>query len=423
LSARAGDERRVVVTGIGMVSALGIGRDEPFEAALQGRSGAAPIRGFDASEHRVRIACEVSDFDPEDFMDRKAARRVDRFAQMAVAAAKLAVDDAGVPIGGGEGVGAVIASGTGGSITRDQQHDVFLERGPDRVSPFAIPQTVPNMSSAQVSIQLGLRGPVTTTATACAAGTDAIGIATSILRRGAAQTMLAGGSESLVTPFWVAGFDAMRVLTRNNDDPAGAARTFDAARDGFLIGEGSAVLVLESLEAARARGARPICEVLGHGASADAYHITDPSPSGEPQARAVTIALERAGVTPEEVGYVNAHGGASQPGDPAEVRALVTALGDAAADTPVSATKGLHGHCMAAAGAIEASLSALAVSRGRIPPTINLTVVDPECAGVDHVAGVARDAEVKVAVSTSFGLGGHNSALVLGRIDKDGARA
>ncbi len=423
MSRRARDRPRIVVTGIGIVSAIGIGRDEPFEAAVEGRSGAAPISRFDASQYRVRIACEVPDFHPEEFMDRKAARRVDRFGQLAVAAAKLAVDDAGLTIDGGEGIGAVIASGTGGSTTRDEQHEVFLERGADRVSPFAIPQTVPNMGSAQVSIQLGLRGPVTTTSTACAAGTDAIGIANAILRRGGAEAMLAGGSEALVTPFWVAGFDAMRVLTRNNEDPTGAARTFDTARDGFLIGEGSAVLLLEPLEAARARGARPICEVLGHGASADAHHVTDPHPSGVPQARAVTAALADAGVEPEQVGYVNAHGGASRPGDPAEVRALVNALGDAAAHTPVSATKGLHGHCMAAAGAIEASLAAMAIARSRIPPTINLTEVDPDCGGVDHVAVQARDAEVKVAVSTSFGLGGHNSALVLGRVDDDGARA
>ena len=344
---------------------------------------------------------------------------MDRFSQLAVAAAQLAVDDAGLNVDGAESVGAVVGTGTGGSIIREAQHDVFLERGAQRVSPFTIPQSVPNMGSAMVSIELGLRGPVLTTSTACAAGTDAIGTATAMLRRGAAEVILAGGAEAMVTPFWVAGFDAMRVLARDNNDPEGAARPFDAARDGFLVGEGAAILVLERLDIAKARGAEVVCEILGYGASADAHHFADPDPTGIPQARAVTAALADARVEPGEVGYVNAHGGASEPGDPAEVLALRQALGDdVAPTTPISSTKAIHGHCLGAAGAIEGAITAMAVERGFLPPTANLVELAPECAGLDHVAGSGRPAHLDAAISTSFGLGGHNAALVFGHSER-----
>jgi 3-oxoacyl-[acyl-carrier-protein] synthase II len=411
------------VTGIGVVSPLGIGREEMWRSASEGRSGAGLITLFDASDWPVRMACEAHGFDPADFMDRRVARRMDRYAQFAVAAARLAVADAGLPIDrDGEGIGAIIANGGSGSISREEQHRVLIERGPDRVSPFAIPLSVANMGAGQVSMELGLRGPVTAVCTACAAGTDAIGTALDVLRRGDARVMLAGGADTLISPYFVAGFDAMRVLSHRNDDPAGAARPFDRDRDGFLVGEAGAVMVLEPLDDARARGAEVICELAGYGATADAYHITDPDPTGEPQARAVTTAIEDAGVGPDQVDHVNAHGGGSKPGDPTELRALRLALGDeAAARVAVSATKSMHGHCMGATGALEAAITALALREGLVPPTINLSDVDPTCLGVDHVANVARPADLRVALSTSFGLGGHNSALVLTRAE-DGER-
>ncbi len=411
-----GGRTRVAVTGIGVVSPLGIGREEMWRSASAGRSGAGLITRFDASGWAVRMACEAHGFDPVDHMDRRTARRMDRHAQFAVAAARMAVEDAGLPLGGGEGVGAIIGNGGSGATAREEQHIVLLERGADRVSPFAIPLSVANMSAGQVSMELGLHGPVTAVCTACAAGTDAIGTALDILRRGDARAMLAGGADTLITPYFLAGFDAMRVLSHRNDDPAGAARPFDRDRDGFLVGEAGAVMVLERLDDARARGAEVICELAGYGATNDAHHITDPDPTGEPQARSLAEAIRDAGVAPEDVDHVNAHGGASKPGDPAEIRALQIALGEeTAARVAVSATKSMHGHCMGATGALEASITALALREGVVPPTINLSQLDPACAGVDHVAGAARRVDLRVAVSTSFGLGGHNAALVMTR--------
>jgi 3-oxoacyl-[acyl-carrier-protein] synthase II len=408
---------RVVVTGIGVVSPLGIGREEMWASVLAGRSGAGLITQFDASDYPVRIACEAHGFEPTDFMERKASRRMDRYAQLAVAAARLALTDSGMPIDhDGAGIGAIIANGGSGAISREEQHRVMLERGPDRVSPFAIPLSVANMGAGQVSIELGLRGPVTAVCTACAAGTDAIGVATDIIRRGDARSMLAGGGEALVTPYFLAGFNAMRVLSHRNDDPAGAARPFDVDRDGFLVGEAGAVVVLERLEDAQARGAQILCEIAGYGASADAHHITDPDPSALPQARAVRAALDDAGLRPEDVDHVNAHGGASKPGDPAEVKMLQLVLGEeVAARVAVSATKSMHGHCMGATGALEAAITALALKESMLPPTINLHTVDPACEGVDHVANVARPAELEVALSASYGLGGHNAVLAMTR--------
>jgi len=419
-----GGRARVAVTGIGVVSPLGIGREEMWRSASEGRSGAGLITLFDASDSPVRIACEAHGFDPSDFMDRRVARRMDRYAQFAVAAARMALADSGLAVDrDGEGIGAIIGNGGSGTISREEQHRVMLERGPDRVSPFAIPLSVANMGAGQVSMELGLRGPVTAVCTACAAGTDAIGTAVEAIRRGDARAMLAGGADSLISRYFVAGFDAMRVLSHRNDDPAGAARPFDRDRDGFLVGEAGAVLVLEPLEDARARGADVICEVAGYGASADAYHITDPDPSGVPQARAVSAAIQDAGLSPDQVDHVNAHGGASKPGDPAEVRVLQLALGEeAAARVTVSATKSMHGHCMGATGALEAAITALALREGVVPPTINLHEVDPACVGVDHVANASRRADMRAAMSTSFGLGGHNSALVLTRAE-DGDRS
>lgn len=411
------ERRRVVVTGIGIVSALGVGREAVWSAALAGTPGGAPVTHFDTEGFGCRIACEARGFTPGDFLDHRTARRADRITQLAVAAATLARDDAGLTIDGdGRRVGCVVGTGTGGGGVREENHRVMIERGPDRVSPFTIPHSMLNMPSAMVAMQLGIRGPVFATVTACAAGTDAIGIGASIVRRGDADVVLAGGSDAMITPFWLAAFDAMRVLSHRNEDPGGAPRPFAAGRDGFLIGEGAAILVLEDAERARARGAAVVCEVAGYGASADAHHITDPDPSGESQARAMVAAIRDAGLEPSAIRHVNAHGGASRPGDPSEVRAIRLALGDeAAARTPVSATKSMHGHCMGATGAIEGALTALAVATGTIPPTINLDEPDPECAGVDHVRGGARTADVPAALSSNNGLGGHNAAVVLTR--------
>lgn len=408
---------RVVMTGVGVVCPLGIGREEMWRSVVAGRSGAGLITLFDTSDSEVRIACEAHGFVPTDFIDRKAARRMDRYAQLAVAAARLAVTDADFPIDNdGVGIGAIIGNGGSGAISREEQHRIMLERGPDRVSPFAIPLSVANMGAGQVSIELGLRGPVTAICTACAAGTDAIGTAAEVIRRGDARSMLAGGGDTLISPYFVAGFDAMRVLSHRNDDPAGASRPFDQDRDGFLVGEAGAVVVLERLEDAEARGARILCEVAGYGASSDGYHITDPDPSGAPQARAVQAALDDAGIAPGDVDHVNAHGGASKPGDPAEVRMLQIVLGEeVAARVAVSATKSMHGHCMGATGALEAAITALALHESILPPTINLHTVDPACVGVDHVANVARPADIRVALSASYGLGGHNAVLALTR--------
>lgn len=409
---------RIVVTGIGVVSPLGIGREATWDAATAGRSGAGPITQFDTEGYDATIACEVDGFAPDDYLEHRVARRADRVTQLAVAASTLAAGDGGFTVpGDGRRVGCVMATGTGGNRVREENDDVLHERGPDRLSPFTIPHSMLNMPSAMVAMQLGIRGPVFATVTACAAGADAIGVAGEIIRRGDADAVLAGGADAMITRFWVAAFDAMRVLAHDRGDPAAADRPFNADREGFLIGEGAAVLLLESAASAEARGARVICDLAGYGASADAHHITDPDPRGESQARAMRLALAQAGLEAGAVGYVNAHGGASRPGDPSEIRAIRTVMGDASARTLVSGTKSMHGHCMGATGALEAALTAMAVQTGTVPPTINLTDLDPECAGVDHVANAARAADLGAAMTINNGLGGHNAALVLTKAD------
>lgn len=412
----APDERsRVAVTGIGVICGLGTGRDEVWQAAAAGRSGARPISRFDPSGHAVTNACEVPDYDPARFVDSKTARRADMASIVAVGAARMAFEDANIDPRDLDPVqtGAIISSATGGSALRERQHIVARTRGVDRLSPFTVPHTIANTPSAMVSMEFDLRGPLFSASNACAASTDAIGLATDIIRRGDADLMLAGGSECVITPFWVAAFDAMRVLSHRNDDPAGAIRPFDADRDGFLIGEGSAVLVLERLEAARERGATVICEIAGYGASADAHHIADPEPSGAPQSWAMEAAITDAGLSATDIDYFNAHGGASQPGDPTEIAALRLALGEHAAAVGVSGTKSMHGHCMGATGAIEASITAMAIQHQVMPPTASLSRIDAACEGVDHVTGSGRAAPIGAALTANYGLGGHNSALCL----------
>jgi 3-oxoacyl-[acyl-carrier-protein] synthase II len=414
-----GAGRRVVVTGLGIVGPLGIGWEETWRAALAGRSGAGPITRFDASGLACRIACEAGGFEPGDFIDRRALRRMDRSSQMAVAASRLALDDARLEIDGdGYGAGVVIATGNGGSETFEEHHRALLERGADRASPLMVPVMIVNMAAGQVSMQLGLRGPATSVVTACASGNHGIGDAASVIRRGAADVMLAGGTEAGITPYCMAGLDATRALSRRNDPPERASRPYDVGRDGFVAAEGAGVLVLESLEHARARGAEIVCEVRGYGASSDAYHLTDPDPSGRWQLAAMRQALDEGGLAPGEVDYVNAHGTSTATGDPVEVAAIRQLVGDErAAEVRVSSTKSMHGHAMGAAGGFEAVLTALAIREGAIPPTINLDELDPDCAGVDHVANEARRGPVRVALSNSFGFGGHNAVLALAAME------
>jgi 3-oxoacyl-[acyl-carrier-protein] synthase II len=412
------ERRRVAITGLGLVSSIGIGREDVWRNALAGVSGAARIASFDPGRLATQIACEVNDFVPEDFMDRRAARRMDRFAQMAVAAARLGLDDAGLDPAKVPDAGVYVGSGIGGLATFVDQTLVCFERGPDRLSPLFIPMMIANMGAAQISMQLGLRGPLLSTVSACATSNHAIGEALDAIRLGRTDVIVAGGAEAAIVEMGIGAFNAMRALSVRNDAPEHASRPFDASRDGFVMGEAGAVLVLEEFAHARARGAHIYAELLGYGLTADAHHVTEPDPTGTAPAGAIRMALKEARVTPEQVGYVNAHATSTPVGDPNEIRSIKLALGEEHASTClVSSTKSMHGHCLGAAGGIEAALTALALETGRIPPTINLDELDPACAGVDHVASVARSAQVDVAVSNAFGFGGHNAALVFGRVE------
>jgi len=413
-----GERRRVAITGLGLVSPIGIGWEDVWRNALAGVSGAGPITSFDPDRLATQIACEVNDFVPEDFMDRRAARRMDRFAQMAVAAARLGLDDAGLDPAKVPDAGVYVGSGIGGLATFVDQTLVCFERGPDRLSPLFIPMMIANMGAAQISMQLGLRGPVLSTVSACATSNHAIGEALDAIRLGRADIIVAGGTEAAIVEMGIGAFNAMRALSVRNDAPERASRPFDVDRDGFVMGEAGAVLVLEEFAHAQARGAHIYAELLGYGLTADAHHVTEPDPTGTAPAGAVRMALGDAGVAPDQVGYVNAHATSTPVGDPNEIRAIKLALGEAnAARCLVSSTKSMHGHCLGAAGGIEAALTSLALDNGQIPPTINLDVLDPECVGVDHVANVARSASVDFAVSNAFGFGGHNAALVFGRVE------
>lgn len=404
--------RRVAVTGIGVISSLGIGLEDYWQALIAGKSGVGPITLFDASEYRVRIAAEVRGFDPTDYVDKKSARRMDRFSQFSVAAAKLAVDDSSLDIAADpDNIGVLVATGIGGLRTFEDETEVLITKGPNRISPLFIPMQIVNMASAQVSISLGTRGPLSTVCTACSAASNAIGDAFEIIRRGAADAMLAGGSEAAITRVGISSFASMRALSERNDEPERASRPFDRDRDGFVMGEGSAILVLEEMERARARGARIYAEVCGYGMSSDAYHISAPEPSGKHQARAMAAALAEAEIEPAEIDYINAHGTSTPLGDEIETRVIKTALGEHAAKVAISSTKSMIGHCLGASGALEAAASILAIDRGVIPPTINLENPDPEC-DLDYVPNQAREQQVRVAASNSFGFGGHNVTLV-----------
>jgi len=410
--------RRVVITGLGCVTPVGNSPEDAWRAVVDGRSGVAPITLFDASVVPVRIAAEVKGFDPLQYVDRKESRKMDRFTQFAVAAAQQAVDDAALEITdeNRNRIGVLVGSGIGGIETLEREIRTGIEKGMDRISPFFIPMMICDMASGQVSIRFGVGGPNTCVVTACATGTNAIGDAAETIRRGDADAMLAGGTEAAVTPVGVGGFSACRALSTRNEEPTRASRPFDAQRDGFIIGEGAAVLVLEELEFARARGARILGEVVGYGMSADAYHITQPAPEGRGAARAMARALEDAGISPGDVDYVNAHGTSTGPNDRNETAAVKTVLGERAYQIPISSTKSMTGHLLGAAGAVEAMFCVQAIRDGIVPPTINYENPDPEC-DLDYVPNQCRRQPVAVTVSNSFGFGGHNATLVIRRFD------
>ncbi len=407
-------DRRVVVTGIGAVTPLGIGADVTWEGMREGRSGITRITLFDASKFDSQIAGEVKNFDPSAWMSGRDARHSDRFVQLAVGAAKMALDDSGLEIGerNSARVGVLIGSGIGGTHTWEAQHRVLLEKGPNRISPFFIPMLIMDMASGRVAMQFGARGPNFGIASACATSAHAVGEAMKIIQRGEADAMIAGGSEAAVSPLAVGGFCAMRALSRRNDEPERASRPFDRARDGFVMAEGAGVVVLEELEHARARGAEWLGELAGYGATADAYHMTAPCPDGDGMARSMEQALEDAGLPADSVDYVNAHGTATPTGDPAETVALKRVFGARAKEVPCSSTKSVTGHLLGAAGAVELIACLKAIAEGVVPPTINLDDPDPEC-DLDYVPHTAREVKVRVAMTNSFGFGGHNATLVV----------
>ncbi len=413
---------RVVITGMGVLTPLGLNTAETWQSLITGKSGIGPITQFDASNQDTRIAGEVKGFDPTQYMNPKEAKRMDRFAQLGVAAAKQALAQSGLLIDASNAndIGAIIGSGVGGLGTMFEQARVLIEKGPDRISPFTVPMMIADMGAGQVSIMLGPKGPNYCTMSACASGADAIGVASEMIMQGDAPAMLAGGTESAINPLGIASFCALKALSTRNDDPQAASRPFDANRDGFILSEGAAVLVLESLEHARARGARIIAELISHGASADAYHMTQPLENGEGGVRAMKRALDKADLKPEQIGYINAHGTSTPLNDKMETAAIKGVFGEYAYKIPISSTKSMTGHLLGAAGALEAAICAMVITEGVIPPTINLTTPDPNC-DLDYVPNQARPVRVDFALSNSFGFGGHNAALIVGRFDEASA--
>ncbi|MFS8572939.1 MAG: beta-ketoacyl-ACP synthase II [Clostridia bacterium] len=408
-------KRRVVVTGMGAVTPLGLGVDAFWEGLVQGRSGVGPITQFDASAFSTRIAAEVKDFDPTDFMDKKDARRMDRFAQFAVAGARMALEDAGISDNvDWERVGVLIGSGIGGIHTFEEQCRNLFEKGPDRVSPFFVPMMIPDMAAGQVSILLGAKGHNACTVTACASGSHSIGDAFKVIQRGQADVMITGGTEAAVSALSMAGVCAARTLSTRNDEPERASRPFDKDRDGFVLGEGAGILILEELEHAKARGAKIYAEIIGYASTGDAYHITAPAPEGDGARRAMLAALEDAGVEPGDVDYINAHGTSTEYNDKFETMAIKAVFKEAAYRIPVSSTKSMTGHLLGAAGGVEAIATCKALAEQVIPPTINYETPDPEC-DLDYVPNQARPAQLEIAISNSFGFGGHNAGLVFRR--------
>jgi 3-oxoacyl-[acyl-carrier-protein] synthase II len=402
--------KRVVVTGLGAVTPIGNNLTDYWEGLLNGRNGIAPITFFDASRHECRMAGEVKGFDPHDYLDRKEAKRMDRFSQFAIAASLQALTDAKLTIDelNADDVGVIIGTGVGGLRILEEQQEIYLSRGPSRVSPFMIPMMIANMAAGLTAIHTGARGPNNCTVTACAAGSNAIGDAFRLVQRGYAKAAIGGGTEASITPLAIAGFASMKALSTRNDDPTRASRPFDRDRDGFVMGEGAGILILEELEQALERGAKIYAEIVGYGMTCDAYHMT--APSGQGATRAIELALKDANLQPEQVDYINAHGTSTPANDTTETKAIKKALGDAAYKVAISSTKSMTGHLLGGSGGIEAVASVMAVACDRIPPTINIQNLDPEC-DLDYVPDKSRDRKVEVALSNSFGFGGHNVTL------------
>ena len=408
-------KRRVVVTGIGMISPLGIGNDATWQGLIEGRSGIGPITKFDAKDYACRIAGEVRGFEPEKWIEKKEVKKSDTFIHYAVAAAQMAVDDSGLdlPKCNGERVGAIIGSGIGGLPLIEEMHTKLIEKGPSRISPFFIPGLIVNLASGQISIRFGCKGPTSAPATACATGAHAIGDAFKIIQRDEAEIMFAGGSEAVITPLAIGGFAAMRAMSTRNDDPEHASRPWDLNRDGFVMGEGAGVLILEEREHAMKRGARIYAEITGYGMASDAHHITSPDESG--MSRAMVRALKDSKLDPTLIGYINAHGTSTPVGDKAESNAIKSVFGDHAYKLAVSSTKSMTGHLLGAAGGLESAIAAMAVKTGTVPPTINYENPDPEC-DLDYVPNEAREIPgLRHVLSNSFGFGGTNATLIFSK--------
>lgn len=405
--------RRVVVTGLGAITPIGNTVGAYWESLIAGRSGVAPITLFDPSHHDCRIAAEVKGFDPTDYMDRKDVKRTDRFVHFAIAAVKQALEDAQFRITdlNAEQVGVLIGTGIGGLKVMEDQQAIYLQKGPSRCSPFMVPMMIANMAAGQVAIQIGAKGPNTCTVTACAAGSNAIGDAFRLIQRGDAQAMLTGGTEAAITPLSMAGFAAARTLSLRNHEPERACRPFDRDRDGFVMGEGAGILLLEELEHALARKAHIYAEIVGYGLTCDAYHITSPSPGGEGAARAMRLALKDAHLNPTDISYINAHGTSTPANDSTETQAVKRVFGEHAYRLLMSSTKSMTGHLLGGSGGIEAVATVLAIRHDRVPPTINLDQPDPEC-DLDYIPYTSREHSVGAAISNSFGFGGHNVCLV-----------
>ena len=409
-------QRRVVVTGVGMMTALGVGREATWDALLAGENGIGAVTLCDTSDLESRIAGEVTDFDPRDFIERKEARRMDRFVQLSIAATQDAMDQSALDVSSAaDEIGVMIGSGMGGLAWLEDQFQVLFEKGPGRISPFLVPAFISDMAAGQVSIRFGARGPNYNTVSACASGADAIGTALETIRRGDARAMITGGSDACVTRMGLAAFHASRALsTRRNDDPEHASRPFDLERDGFVLAEGAATLILEDLEFALERGAPILCEAVSYGQSADAFHVTQPSENGEGAARAINIALRKGGIAASEVGYINAHGTSTPLNDKFETMSIKTVFGESALTIPISSSKSMLGHTLGAAGAIESAATILSLRDQRIHMTRNIEVPDPDC-DLDYVPEGARDVDIEYAMSNSLGFGGHNSALLFRR--------
>ncbi len=409
--------RRVVVTGVGAITSLGTGNEKNWTGLMQGKSGIDRITRFDASELPTQIAGEVRDFNPEDFIDKKEIKKMDLFIQFAMGAAELAMKDSGFQVTeeNAERVGVLVGAGLGGLPAIERYHSAMLEGGYRKISPFFIPMLIINLAPGQISIRYGAKGPNVSSVSACATGTHSIGDAFRMIQRGDADAMIAGGAESTITPLGIAGFNVMKALSTRNDDPSAASRPFEKGRDGFVMAEGAGIVVLEELEAARKRGAKIYGEVCGYGLSADAYHLTAPAPGGEGAARCMKMALTTAGLNAEDVDYINAHGTSTPFNDLYETMAIKSVFGDHCRKVMVSSTKSMTGHCLGAAGGVEAVFSLLAMDRGEVPPTINYQEPDPEC-DLDYVPNSGRQAEVHVAMSNSFGFGGTNASLLFRKV-------